>query len=312
MWVNLVSRPSGQFGLRFLIQPAMATILAIRDGLKDARTGRTPYLWTIVARPEKRGAALATVAIGLSASSVFGVPLGTWVGHALGWHATFWMIALITLAGVAAMSSWGLPASGDSPNAVPSLAVRIAPLGRARIWVALLPCLLMYIATAIVFTYIALLLGTRYSSGDLPALLVVYGLGGLAGSQLGGRLADRLGPLPPIFIGLSCLTAVQLLMPFSLGSVVATCAILFGATLFSWGCFAPLQSRLIQLEPNNANVVIALINTGVYLGNAIGATIGGVLLRFIPVTDLPFAAALVSALALAVLSRPLPRDRIAA
>ena len=55
MWVNLVSRPSGQFGLRFLIQPAMATILAIRDGLKDARTGRSPYLWTIVARPEKRG-----------------------------------------------------------------------------------------------------------------------------------------------------------------------------------------------------------------------------------------------------------------
>ena len=55
MWVNLISRPSGQFGLRFLIQPAMATILAIRDGLKDARTGRSAYLWTIVARPEKRG-----------------------------------------------------------------------------------------------------------------------------------------------------------------------------------------------------------------------------------------------------------------
>jgi hypothetical protein len=54
-WVNLVSCPSRQFGLRFLIQPAMATILAIRGGLKNARTGCSPYFWTIVARPEKRG-----------------------------------------------------------------------------------------------------------------------------------------------------------------------------------------------------------------------------------------------------------------
>ena len=55
MWSNLISRPSGQFGLRFLIQPAIATILAIRDGLKDASTGRKPYFWAILTRRAKRG-----------------------------------------------------------------------------------------------------------------------------------------------------------------------------------------------------------------------------------------------------------------
>jgi hypothetical protein len=55
MWNNLISRPAGPYGFRFLIQPAMGAIFAIRDGLKDARTGRSPYFWTIMTEPAKRG-----------------------------------------------------------------------------------------------------------------------------------------------------------------------------------------------------------------------------------------------------------------
>jgi hypothetical protein len=58
IWDNLISRPAGSFGFRFLVQPAMGVIFAIRDGLKDARTGRSPYFWTIVTSPEKRGGRL--------------------------------------------------------------------------------------------------------------------------------------------------------------------------------------------------------------------------------------------------------------
>jgi hypothetical protein len=54
IWDNLVSRPSGPFALRFLLQPTTATIVAIRDGLRDARTGRSPYLWTVLTDPTKR------------------------------------------------------------------------------------------------------------------------------------------------------------------------------------------------------------------------------------------------------------------
>ena len=55
MWVNLEARPGGRFGLRFLLQPAMAIAFAIRDGLKDARTGRSPYFLTVLTNPAKRG-----------------------------------------------------------------------------------------------------------------------------------------------------------------------------------------------------------------------------------------------------------------
>ena len=39
---------------RFVLQPVMATAAAFYDGWVDARTGRSPYLWTIFARSEKR------------------------------------------------------------------------------------------------------------------------------------------------------------------------------------------------------------------------------------------------------------------
>jgi hypothetical protein len=57
-WDNLIARPSGPFAFRFLMQPVMGTIFAIRDGLKDARAGRSPYFWTIVTIPAKRGGRL--------------------------------------------------------------------------------------------------------------------------------------------------------------------------------------------------------------------------------------------------------------
>ena len=39
---------------RFILQPAMAAIAAFRDGVKDARTGRSPYFWTLLTNEAKR------------------------------------------------------------------------------------------------------------------------------------------------------------------------------------------------------------------------------------------------------------------
>jgi hypothetical protein len=39
---------------RFLLQPVMASLFAIRDGIKDGRTGRSPYFWTVLHDKTKR------------------------------------------------------------------------------------------------------------------------------------------------------------------------------------------------------------------------------------------------------------------
>ena len=43
----LAGRATGPLTLRLILQPTVSAFLAIRAGLKDARAGRTPYLWTI-------------------------------------------------------------------------------------------------------------------------------------------------------------------------------------------------------------------------------------------------------------------------
>jgi hypothetical protein len=58
VWQNLLERPEGPMVFRFVLQPVMATIAALRDGLKDARTGRAPFLWTVLTNPAKRAGRL--------------------------------------------------------------------------------------------------------------------------------------------------------------------------------------------------------------------------------------------------------------
>ena len=43
-WTNIVERVGGPMTFRIVLQPAMATLLACRAGLKDAREGRPPFL----------------------------------------------------------------------------------------------------------------------------------------------------------------------------------------------------------------------------------------------------------------------------
>jgi hypothetical protein len=47
-WENLIGRPDGPLSFRLIIQPAVAVFFAIRAGLRDARNGQPPFLWTAV------------------------------------------------------------------------------------------------------------------------------------------------------------------------------------------------------------------------------------------------------------------------
>ena len=51
---DLIERPDGPMRFRFILQPVMAAIAAIRDGRADAVAGRSPFLWTILRKPEER------------------------------------------------------------------------------------------------------------------------------------------------------------------------------------------------------------------------------------------------------------------
>ena len=58
VWQNLIARPGGPMTFRFILQPVIAAIAAFRDGVSDAKQGRSPYFWAILTKPSERAGRL--------------------------------------------------------------------------------------------------------------------------------------------------------------------------------------------------------------------------------------------------------------
>jgi hypothetical protein len=47
-WADMIGRTTGPFAFRFLLQPTVAMLYAIRDGVKEAHAGRPAYFWSLM------------------------------------------------------------------------------------------------------------------------------------------------------------------------------------------------------------------------------------------------------------------------
>jgi len=54
LWREIAARPRGPLAFRFYLQPLMAILLAVRDGIRDARANRPPAFWDVLTRPRDR------------------------------------------------------------------------------------------------------------------------------------------------------------------------------------------------------------------------------------------------------------------
>ena len=54
LWQNIMGRLTGPMNLRLIVQPTVATILAIRAGLRDAQQNRPPFFWALLLKPAQR------------------------------------------------------------------------------------------------------------------------------------------------------------------------------------------------------------------------------------------------------------------
>jgi DHA1 family inner membrane transport protein len=277
-------------------------VVRVPAGAVAALYTSTAYaLAASLALPHRKGVAISTVALGLTASAVFGVPIGTLVGEALGWRMTFWLITALSAAAVAALIAHPPP---DEPGTgdVPSYAARLAPLRQRSVLLALAPSLLWNTANLTSYTYLGAVLSQRFEPRIVVILFSIYGIGGLIGSQLGGRLVDRFGAATPLAACLAIAALNQSLMGFSLHSAWMTAAALGIWSITGWGTFAPQQARLIDLAPGGSALVIALNHSIIYIGTAVGAGLGGAALaRGFGLGDLHWITAFLLAAALATL-----------
>ncbi len=62
---------------RFILQPVMAAIAALHDGVEDAKLGRSPYIWTLLNSPPERGGRLAEGVISTARVLLLGLCMDT-------------------------------------------------------------------------------------------------------------------------------------------------------------------------------------------------------------------------------------------
>ena len=245
---------------------------------------------------EKESSAIAMVFMGLTVALVTGVPLGTWVGQTFGWQSTFLGVAILGVIGL--ISSAILVPSNLPQTASPSLRAQAQVLTSLRLLLVYLITAIGYGGNFVAFTYLAPMLTgvTGLSAGAVSFVILLYGASVAAGNILGGKLADRMGPVPAltlIFSGLAImLAALGLALPYPVAAI---------AVVALWGGFAfanvpPLQSYVVQIarqvSPDAVDVASGL-NIGAFnLGIALGAWSGGLVVDHIGLAATPFIGAL--------------------
>ncbi len=107
----------------------------------------------------------------------------------------------------------------------------------------------------------------------LAAVLLVWGAGGAVGAFGSGALTDRYGPGRTLLLAITTLTVTLAALTVTTSVVVVFVVMAVnGAT--AWAVATPNNHRLTALAPALPGVVISLI----YLGQALGAAAGGLLL----------------------------------
>ena len=259
---------------------------------------------------ERQTAAVARVFNGFALATVLGLPLGTLVGHAFGWRATFALVAVLCGAGLAGILWFCPPVPVDE---VVGLRAAVPALLRPRILLGLLTTVLTFTGFVAAFTYVAPMLRdvAGLGAGWVSAALVLYGLGTVAGTAAAGRVAPpRITQVLPV--PLLVLAAVLLSQGLALHRPLwaVTSLILTGAAAF---VVAPLLQTWLMGEAGPAAAgLTAAVNISVFgLAGALGAGLGGLVLdkgvgldRLSPWAALPILAAAAVAL---VLSRPRSR-----
>lgn len=222
---------------------------------------------------EKRASAVAAMFAGLTIANVVGVPLATWAGDHLGWRASFWGIAALGVATMAALR-FTLPALPAPGGGNPLAELRV--LGRGTVLGALALTVVGSSAMFTVFTYIVPILReeTHASLGFVTAMLVIYGLGLTVGNWLGGKFADR-SVDRTLIVTLASLSAVLVAFAMLMDHAGASVVLIFAWGVASFALVPPLQVRVIGAAHDAPNLASA-VNIGAFnLGNALGAALGG-------------------------------------
>ena len=223
--------------------------------------------------PDKKARAIAIMFGGLTIATVAGVPMGTFIGQQLGWRATFWAVAIVGALGLVGVIALVPRQPRDEAQRFGS---ELAAFRRPRLWLALATTTLSQAALYSAYTYLAPLVTeiTGFNATAVAPLLMLYGVGTVLGSWLGGRFADR-NLMRALAIGLVVLGGILALFTLtahSKSAMVITLAV-FGVASFAIN--PALQTRVMNISPDAPTLASAVNISAFNVGNALGPWLAG-------------------------------------
>lgn len=261
------------------LAPNYAVILALRLAMLTVAALYTPQAAATVALivPEKqRPSAIAFVFLGWSLAIAAGLPLITFLATQFGWRMAFGVLAALA-ALIAALLFVTLPRGLQGR---PLSLLSFAEIARSKRIVSILSVTLLQTAGQFtVFIYFAPLLKALAgaSTATVGGFFALYGVVGLAGNMLASAIVTRLGIERTLMMFLGSSLTGLVLWSLGAGSLAA-----MGAGIFFWALgFSAInsmqQARLAAAAPDLASASIAMNTSLLYVGQAIGSGIGGVL-----------------------------------
>ena len=226
--------------------------------------------------PEKKAGAISMMFTGLTVANVVGVPLGTFVGQTAGWRVTFLIVAALGVIGLGGVAK--LVPDVPKPEGV-RLRHEVAALRKPQVVLAMAMTVLGFGGVFAAITYIAPMMTEvgGFAESSVTWLLVVFGLGMVAGNLIGGRFADR-KLMPMLYTALGGLALVLLLFTFLASGKAASVVAVFLIGLLGFATVPPLQKRVLD-HAHGAPTLASAANIGAFnLGNALSAWLGGLVI----------------------------------
>ncbi len=276
-----------------VLATSFATLLAARMLMAIGAGLCTPTAMAVavaISSPERRGRAIALVTSGLTMSTVLGVPLGTWIGSLYGWRATFILVAIL---GTVALAGLLLGLPRGLPRHTATLGQRLAVARHSAILHALLVTAFWGIGAFTVLTYLAIpLRNLGLSPTEISLGFLIFGVAAAIGNMVGGTLADRIGPIQTLTLGLVTLMMALTLQSIALKFMAPDQArpvflgLVFFQGLGAWAFYPGQMANLVRIESQGSMIALSLNASAMYFGFAAGSALGGFVLTALSPTDL--------------------------
>ncbi|HEY6005183.1 MAG TPA: MFS transporter [Anaeromyxobacter sp.] len=231
---------------------------------------------------DRRSAAVTAIFLGWSVASVAGMPLAGVIAERFGWQGSFAAVALVS----AVAAVWVARVVPAGVRVAPlSLASWRSVLGDRRSRIVLAVTLVSAAAQFTLLSYIAPALRelTGQSPSGIALLLAFFGGFGILGNAWITRRIGSIGPDRAVFRSLVLMLAGLVAWALAGAAAQLTWPVLLAAIpLWGLGCFAAnsaQQARLVALAPPLASASIALNTSSIYAGQALGAALGGALIK---------------------------------